>query len=403
MPVVPKIETLGSKPASGGARGIFRRIFSVVNVPLLIVLIALSAYGLLIVRSAIFESELYSELYSFNRQLLGVAIGMVLMVIIWRLDYHRFAVLVVPLLIIDFLLVLSPLLPIIGEEVNGARSWINLFGQRIQPAEPAKILTIVVMAAFVSKHRGRLDSGREYLKCLGILIALLLCIMLQPDLGTGLVFFAIGLTIFFTGGVSWKWLVITVLTVAAAIALVIYLDPILDEAFGGDVLLKEYQMNRLLVFTDESLDPTGAGYNLTQAKIAIGSGGLLGKGLYQATQSTLGFLPEAPTDFIFCVLAEELGFVGCALLLALYAALIGVSFWVAARADDHFGSLIVMGCVGMWVFQILENIGMTCGLMPIVGIPLPFVSYGSSFMLTNFMALGLILSVWAHRSARKGR
>jgi rod shape determining protein RodA len=187
------------------------------------------------------------------------------------------------------------------------------------------------------------------------------------------------------------------------IALVIYLDPILDEAFGRDMLLKDYQMNRLLVFLDETLDPTGAGYNLAQAKIAIGSGGLFGKGLYQATQSTFGFLPEAVTDFIFCVVAEELGFVGCAALLTLYVALIACSFWVAARADDHFGTLIVMGCVGMWVFQILENVGMTCGLMPITGIPLPFVSYGSSFMLTNFMALGLILSVWAHRSPRKGR
>jgi rod shape determining protein RodA len=399
MPVAPKIEAPGSKPASGGARGVFRRIVSVANIPLLVALVALSVYGLLIVRSAILESEDYS----FNRQLLGVAIGVVLMIIIWRLDYHRFAVFVVPLLVIDFILIISPLLPLIGETVNGARSWVNLFGQRMQPSEPAKALTIVVMAALVSKHRGKLDSGREYLKCLGILVALLLCIMLQPDLGTGLVLFAIGLTIFFAGGVSWKWLLITIAAVASAIALVLYLDPILDEAFGGDVLLKTYQIDRLLVFTDESLDPTGVGYNLAQAKIAIGSGGLFGKGLYQATQSSLGFLPEAPTDFIFCVLAEELGFVGCVFLLALYAALIGISFWVAARADDHFGSLIVMGCVGMWVFQILENIGMTCGLMPIAGIPLPFVSYGSSFMLTNFMALGLILSVWAHRSPRKGR
>jgi rod shape determining protein RodA len=398
MPVSPKIESLGDRPASGGTRAIINRVVSVVNIPLLIALIALSSYGLLITRSA----TLGSDDFSFSRQLLGVAVGVVLMIILWRLDYHRFAVLVVPLLILDFLLILSPLSPL-GVEVNGAWSWIRLFGQQIQPGEIAKILTIIIMAALVSKHRGRLDSGKEYLKCLGILMALLLSIMMQPDLGTGLVLFAIGLTIFFTGGVNWKWLAITILAIASVIALVIVLDPILDDAFGADVLLKQYQMNRLLVFVDESLDPTGAGYSLAQAKIAIGSGGLFGKGLYQATQSSLGFLPEAPTDFIFCVLAEELGFVGCALLLALYAALIGSSFWVSMRADDHLGSLIVMGCVGMWVFQILESIGMTCGLMPITGIPLPFVSYGSSFMLTNFMALGLILSVWTHRSARKGR
>ncbi|MDR0350461.1 MAG: rod shape-determining protein RodA [Coriobacteriales bacterium] len=399
MPVPPKMETQVGRAVIAPPRSLFSRVIAAVNIPLLIVLIALSAYGLLIVRSATFDSVDFS----FNRQLMGVGVGVVLMLVLWRLDYHRLSVLIVPLLVLDFILILSPLLPFIGVTVNGARSWISIFGQQIQPGEPAKIITIVAMAALVAKHRGRLDSGREYLKCLVILVALLLSIMLQPDLGTGLVLFAIGLTIFFTGGVNWKWLAITIFAVALMIALVVYLDPILDAAFGADVLLKDYQMNRLLVFANEDLDPTGAGYNLAQAKIAIGSGGLFGKGLYQSTQSAFGFVPEAVTDFIFCVLAEELGFVGCALLLFLYVALIAISFWVAMRADDHLGTLIVMGCVGMWIFQILENIGMTCGLMPITGIPLPFVSYGSSFMLTNFMALGLILSVWAHRPARKGR
>ncbi|MDR2105833.1 MAG: rod shape-determining protein RodA [Coriobacteriales bacterium] len=399
MPVQPKIEAPRPSSSPGTAGAVLRRILSVVNIPLLIVLIGLTAYGLFIVRSAV-EGNVN---YSFSRQVLGVGVGLILMLVLWRIDYHRLTEFIVVLLVIDFLLVLSPLFPFIGETVNGARSWINVFGQQIQPGEFAKIITIVVMAALLSKYRGRLDSGRDYLKCLGILVALLLCIMLQPDLGTGLVFFAIGMTIFFTGGVNWKWLVLTLLVIAAAITLVVTLDPVLDDAFGSDVLLKDYQMNRLLVFVNEDLDPTGAGYNLKQAKIAIGSGGMFGKGLGQATQSTLGFVPEAPTDFVFCILAEGLGFVGCLGLLALYLALIASSFWVSLRADDHFGTLIVMGCMGMWVFQILENIGMTCGLMPITGIPLPFVSYGSSFMLTNFMAVGLILSIWAHRPTRKAR
>jgi rod shape determining protein RodA len=374
-----------------------KRILAAVNIPLLLVAAVLTAYGLLIVNSATANSELFS----FNRQVLGVGIGLLLMVVIWRIDYHRLAGFVVPLLILDFILILSPLLPVIGWEVNGAKSWINLFGQQVQPGEPAKILSIVVFAALVSKYRGRLDSGKDYLKCLGVLMALLLSIMLQPDLGTGLVFFAIGMIIFFTGGTNWKWLVITFLVIAVTIVLAVYFDPVFDDMAGKDVFIQQYQKNRLLVFIDEDIDPTGAGYNLKQAKIAIGSGGLFGKGLYQATQSTLGFLPEAPTDFIFCILAEELGFMGCVALLALYMGLIGVSFWIALKADDHFGTLIVMGCVAMWIFQIFENIGMTCGLMPITGIPLPFVSYGSSFMLTNFMALGLTLSVWAHRFTQK--
>lgn len=174
------------------------------------------------------------------------------------------------------------------------------------------------------------------------------------------------------------------------------LDPILDGLFGSDVLLKDYQRSRLLVFMDSSYDLSGDGYNLQQAKIAIGSGGFFGKGFMQATQSSLGFLPEAPTDFVFCVLAEEFGFVGALLLLALYLGLIVTSIRVARNAPDLFGTIIVVCIVGMWVFQILENIGMDVGLMPITGIPLPFISYGSSFMLVNFVMLGLINSIWAH-------
>jgi rod shape determining protein RodA len=397
MPVQPKVENPQDLASSRTTRAFIKRALAVVNLPLLIVVVVLVAYGLLIVRSA----TAASTEFSFSRQLLGVCLGLVSMVVLWRIDYHRLTVFAVGLLVIDFLLLLSPLMPFIGETVNGARSWIKIFGQQLQPGEFAKIVTIVVMAALVSKYRGKLDSGKDYLKCLGLLMALLLCIMLQPDLGTGLVLFVIGIVILFTGGANWKWLALTLAGIVIAVGLILYVDPILDDLFGKDVLLKDYQKDRLLVFLDEDLDPTGAGYNLKQAKIAIGSGGLFGKGLYQATQSTLGFLPEAPTDFIFCVLAEELGFVGCAALLALYAALIATAFWIAAKADDSFGTLIVMGCVGMWVFQILENIGMTCGLMPITGIPLPFVSYGSSFMLTNFMALGLLLSIWAHRPKKK--
>jgi rod shape determining protein RodA len=179
------------------------------------------------------------------------------------------------------------------------------------------------------------------------------------------------------------------------------LDGVLDTAFESDVLIKDYQKNRLLVFLDPSLDPDGAGYNLKQAQIAIGSGGLTGKGLGGATQSALGFLPEAPTDFIFCVLAEEFGFLGSLLLIVLYAALVFVVLRVAFKSYDLYGTLIITGVLGMWIFQIFENIGMTCGLMPITGIPLPFVSYGSSFMLVNFIALGLALSVWAHRNPVK--
>jgi len=393
MPIAPRIEAPKSYSPGSSTLAIVKRIFSVANIPLLIFLSMLTALGLLIVYSATRDSIDFS----FNRQVLGVCLGVVLMIGLWRLDYHRLAGWVIPLLVLDFILILSPLLPVIGYEANGARSWIMIFDQQFQPAEPAKIVTIVAMAAIVSRFQGKLTSGKEYLKCMAILLFLLVALMLQPDLGTGLVFFAIVFSILLTGGTNWKWLSITFVVIATIVLLILFVEPV------ADLLLADHQKKRLLVFMDENLDPTGAGYHLKQAKIAIGSGGLFGKGLYNATQSTLGFLPEAPTDFIFCVLAEELGFVGCITLLALYALVIGTSFVVAIRSDDIFGSLIIMGCVGMWIFQILVNIGMTCGLMPITGIPLPFMSYGSSFMVSNFMAIGIILSIWAHRSPTKRR
>jgi rod shape determining protein RodA len=259
------------------------------------------------------------------------------------------------------------------------------------------------MAALTARFRGKIDSALDFLKVVACLLVPLACIMLQPDLGTGMVFFAIGITILFTGGARRRWLIIATLATVALVAFALFIDPILDQWMGSDVFLKQYQKDRLLVFLNADLDPTGVGYNIQQAKIAIGSGGLFGKGLTMGTQSGLGFLPEAPTDFIFCVLAEELGFMGSLALILLYCLLIAAAFRIALKAGDLFGTLIVMGIIGMWTFQILENIGMTCGLMPITGIPLPFMSYGSSFMIVNFMALGLILSVWTHRTPKQRR
>lgn len=223
-----------------------------------------------------------------------------------------------------------------------------------------------------------------------------ICVMTQPDFGTGLVYLVIAAFALIIGGADWRFMVGTALAVVALCAAILIIDPIADQIAGHDVLLKDYQKSRLMVFSDSTYDTSGDGYNSQQAKIAIGSGGLLGKGFMQATQSSMGFLPEAPTDFVFCILAEEFGFVGALVLLAFYIGLIVVSVNVARGAGDLFGTIIVICIVGMWLFQILENIGMDCGLMPITGIPLPFISYGSSFMVVNFVMLGLINSVWVH-------
>mgnify|MGYP000498918793 FL=1 len=365
--------------------------FKYLNPSFLAVACALVLVGLLVQLSA---TSANSE-YSFSRQAMGVAVGIVLFIVVSRIDYHVLGGLTTLFLVINVVLLLSPHLPVVGVEVKGAQSWVNI-GIQIQPGEFAKITVVLLAASIMARYGGRLDDLREYLKALGILAIPFICVMTQPDTGTGMVYLAISLFALIAGGANWKFIAGTVGIVAALVVGLFLIDPVIDSLVGSDVLLKEYQRSRLLVFMDSSYDLSGEGYNLQQAKIAIGSGGLFGKGFMQATQSSLGFLPEAPTDFVFCVFAEEFGFVGALVLMALYIALIVVSLRIARNSNDLFGSIIVCCIVGMWLFQVLENIGMTCGLMPITGIPLPFMSYGSSFMLVNFVMLGLINSVWAH-------
>lgn len=373
------------------ARATRPRRFKYVNPSFYLFALLLVGYGLIVQ----FSATSADADYSFARQLSGVAVGMVLFVLITRIDYHALSGYTALFLIINVVLLLSPHLPGIGVEVNGGRSWINI-GTQIQPGEFAKITMVLLAASVMARYGGRLTDLREYLKALGIMAVPFVCVMTQPDLGTGLVYLVIAAFALIIGGADWRFMVGTVLAIVALCAAILIIDPIADQIAGHDVLLKDYQKSRLMVFSDSTYDTSGDGYNSQQAKIAIGSGGLLGKGFMQATQSSMGFLPEAPTDFVFCILAEEFGFVGALVLLAFYIGLIVTSVRVARGASDLFGTIIVICIVGMWLFQILENIGMDCGLMPITGIPLPFISYGSSFMVVNFVMLGLINSVWVH-------
>lgn len=373
------------------AKALKPRRFKYINPPFLFFVLALIAYGLIVQ----FSATATDADYSFTRQLAGVAAGAVLFVLITRIDYHVLSGYTMVFLVINVVLLLSPHIPGLGVEVNGGQSWIKL-GIQLQPGEFAKVTVVLLAASVMARYGGRLDDVREYLKALGIMAVPFICVMTQPDLGTGLVYLMIAGFSLIIGGANWRFIVATLGVLVALVAAVLAIDPILDDMAGHDVLLKDYQLGRLLVFMDSSYDTSGDGYNLQQAKIAIGSGGLLGKGFMNATQSSLGFLPEAPTDFVFCVLAEQFGFVGALVLLAFYVGLIVTAIHVARGANDLFGTIIVVCVVGMWLFQILENIGMTCGLMPITGIPLPFISYGSSFMVVNFMMLGLINSVWVH-------
>lgn len=367
--------------------------FGFMNVPFVVVVAVLVIYGLVVQ----FSATSADADYSFARQLSGVGIGLVLAIGISRFDYHALSGFTTLFLILIVVLLISPHLPFIGVSNKGATSWIKLGPlPQLQPGEFAKVLVVLLCASVVSRYGGRLDDLREYVKALVILAVPFIAIMTQPDFGTGLVYLVIAAFTLIAGGANWRFLVGTVVAGLAFCVLVFVTDPILDSIAGTDVGLKDYQRARLMVWNDSSTDTSGDGYNVQQAMIAIGSGGLTGKGFMNATQSTLGFLPEAPTDFVFCVLAEEFGFVGAVVLIALYAALILTSILIARRSNDLFGMLIVMACVGLWIFQIFENIGMDIGLMPVTGIPLPFMSYGTSFMIMNFCLVGLINSIWVH-------
>lgn len=398
MPL-PQIDTMRHAQMQPTAAAKPKR-FAKVHFPFLIVAALLVSLGLVVVYSAIQGDASYE----FSRQLAGVAVGLVLMILVWNFDYRRLAGLTTVFLIINVVLILSPHIPGLGTDAGmGAKSWIKL-GMQIQPGEFAKITVILMDASIMARYAGKLDNPLDYLKALGLMLIPFACIMTQPDLGTGLVYLCIAAFALFVGGAKPKFLLVTLVVLVLAIVAVFVCDEVLKSTAGEYKLLKQYQRNRLLVFMDQSGSATtDEGYNLQQAKVAIGSGGLFGKGLFQGTQHSLGLLPEAPTDFIFCVLAEELGFMGSLALLGLYAALIFISYRIAKRSVDLFGLVIVMCVVGMWLFQILENIGMDCGLMPITGIPLPFLSYGSSFMVVNFVMLGLIGSVWSHNANLKRR
>lgn len=373
------------------AKALKPRRFKYINPPFIFFILALVFYGLLVQ----FSATSSDPDYSFTRQLMGVGVGMVLFAALTRVDYHVLSGYTTVFLVVNIVLLLSPHIPGIGVEVNGGQSWINI-GIQLQPGEFAKVTVVLLAASVMARYGGRLNDLREYIKALLIMAVPFVCVMTQPDLGTGLVYLMIAGFALIIGGADWRFIAGTVGVLVVLVAAILLIDPVLDQLAGSDVLLKDYQMSRLTVFLDPTHDTSGDGYNLQQAMIAIGSGGLFGKGFVQATQSSLGFLPEAPTDFVFCVLAEEFGFIGALVLIAFYIGLIVCSITIARNSGDLFGTIIVVCVVGMWLFQILENIGMTCGLMPITGIPLPFVSYGSSFMIVNFMMLGLINSVWVH-------
>ncbi|MER6995000.1 rod shape-determining protein RodA [Streptomyces sp. NPDC000410] len=361
--------------------------------PILLSSVALSLIGALLVWSATrnrTELNQGDPYYFLFRHLLNTGIGFALMVgTIWL--GHRTLRGAVPVLygisVVLVLLVLTPL----GATINGAHAWIVIGGGfSLQPSEFVKITIILIMAMMLA---AQVDAGdqvhpdhRTVGKSLGLAVIPMAIVMLMPDLGSVMVMAVIVLGVLLASGASNRWVLGLI---GAGVA-----GAVLVTALG---LLDEYQINRFAAFANPELDPAGVGYNTNQARIAIGSGGLVGTGLFKGSQTTGQFVPEQQTDFVFTVAGEELGFLGAGLILFL----LGVVLWRACRiareTTELYGTIVAAGIIAWFAFQSFENIGMTLGIMPVAGLPLPFVSYGGSSMFAVWVAVGLLQSIRVQR------
>lgn len=341
--------------------------------------LALAATGVAEIYSAT-QYEL-SETY-YVKQIYFIILGLVLLALVASLDYRLLAQQVPYIYLIAILSLLLVLF--IAPAIHGTRGWIPLGTFKIQPAEFAKVAIVLTLSRFLSENRTHYLTSREIIKACLITGLPLGLILLQPDLGSAITLvptLAVGLLL---GGLRRKW-ILTGIVLSTLIAT------------AGWYSLKPYQKERVYTFLEPERDPRGKGYQAIQSRIAMGSGGLLGKGVTQGSQTALGFLPERHTDFIFSVVGEELGFAGSFTVLACYFLIIMRSIRIAQTARDNLGVFLALGSVSVLFFHILVNVGMVVGLVPITGIPLPLLSYGGSSMVTTFILLGLIMNVGMRR------
>lgn len=365
-----------------------RRFLKNLDFTLLAAVGLLIVIGLTMVYSATHAKEYLTNGDPFlfvKKQFVAVIFGLIGLAFVMLFDYRlsdRACQILYGLNIVMLLLVLSPL----GTVRNGAQSW--LFG--MQPSEFSKVIMIVTFGKYLSKK----EILSSYFDFIGPFIYVgipLLLILMQPDFGTALVFiFFMFLMMYVAGAPGWK-LGSLVLTGILVITLIF----VICNIFHLPKPLKEYQIARLTSFVNPESDPQGSGWNVRQAMIAVGSGQFFGKGLFRGTQGRLGYLPENHTDFIFAVLSEELGFIGAFGVLFLFFTIIWRGMKIALHAKDRAGSIIATGVLSMFLFHILENVGMNIGIMPITGIPLPFISSGGSSMISSLIAVGLLLNIWA--------
>ncbi len=360
-----------------------RRELRGIDRPFLLTTLALLGMGFLVLYSASFQKAQATGVSFLTRQMSWAAMGFLLAVVLVLVDYHRWlewAYLLYGLNVFFLLLVLE-----MGVVRGGAQRWLTFGGFNIQPSEFAKVTTILALARYLGSRKEMVKQSWKALFSAGLFVVVpMLLILREPNLGTAAVFIPVTLAMLLAWGIRLRVLGILLASGAALVPF-------------GWLRLADYQRSRLLVFLNPNEDPLGAGYTVVQSRIAIGSGEIWGKGWLAGTQNQLNFLPERHTDFIFSVVGEEWGFLGSSLCLGLLALLFYRGILIATQTRDPFGRLLVVGLITLLATHSVVNIGMTMGLMPVVGLPLPFLSYGGSWLMTCLVAVGIILSVGVRR------
>jgi len=352
------------------------RTLSRLNFNLLLTALIIASVGLMLVYSATVSSPDTAPL--FQKQILWTCIGILFMLLFVSIDYH--VLMEIAPVLYGLCLVLLLYVLIWERLTRHVRSWIHIGSFQFQPSEFMKISTALLIAKYFDSNDHAYLDLRNFLVVMALICVPGVLVLIQPAFGSGASFFMLAGVAMFFGGIKMKWWMIAVLCVLVA-------API------GWHFLKPFQRERIVIFLDPSRDPLGSGYQVMQAKIATGSGGITGKGFLHGTQVNLAYLPARHTDFIFSVLGEEWGFAGVSVVLALYLYLIVESLGVAKAARDRGGTFLVLSLICFFIFHILINVGMQIGLMPVTGIPLPLISYGGSATMMFFSAIGLILNV----------
>ena len=356
-----------------------KRFLRRIDFVLLSASLAIIIYSLIVISSATHVNTPGEERYWFvERQGMFAAVNFVIAILFLNFDYRGLQQYGKQLYIFNLLMLAAVMF--FGHAALGAQRWIQIGPISLQPSEFSKLIMIVCMASILEDKIGQINSFQDLLPVAAYIGVPFLLVLKQPDLGTSLVFMAIFLGMIIVCGIRWRILI--GLCVAGIASM-----PLIWQ------FLKDYQKMRIMVFLDPNVDPLGSGYHIIQSKIAIGSGMIFGKGLFEGTQSQLNFLPENHTDFIFAVVGEELGFVGAVILLLLYLVIFLRGLSIAKNASDVFGRLLAVGITSMLAFHVLVNVGMTTGIMPVTGIPLPLMSYGVSALTTDILAIAILMNI----------